>query len=213
MTASRIDSAAVRAAGFPAGNQRMDRASLVVDRGWVHEVLPDRSGFVLRNSSGLHKVDCRAASHDVTAGLRELRPEYVVTVEGHREEEEDGGAGGARLKCTRITVISESQGMPFTAATRRHASPALRAKYRYLEFRDPEMLAVLRARHTVVRTWCQYLDDHGFLQVETPLLAHASGSGAHEFGVVSQRGDNVRYALAQSAQVYGQLVMAGGIER
>lgn len=212
MTASRIDSVVVSAAGSPAVNQRTNRAELVIERGWIHEVLPDRSGFVPRNSSGLHNVDCCGASRAVTASLHELRPEYVVTVEGHRDEEEDGDTG-PRLKCTRITVISESQGIPFTAATRRYASPALRAKYRYLEFRDPEMLAVLRARHAVLRTWCQYLDDHGFLQVETPLLAHPSGSGAHEFGVVSQRRDSVRYALAQSAQVYGQLVMAGGVER
>lgn len=212
MTASRIDSAVVSAAVSPAGNQRADRAELIIERGWVHEVLPDRSGFVLRNSGGLHNVDCHAASRTVTASLHELRPEYVVTVEGHRDKEEDGDPG-PRLKCTRITVISESRGLPFTAATRRSASPALRAKYRYLEFRDPEMLAVLRARHTVLRTWCRYLDDRGFLQVETPLLAHPSGSGAHELGVISQRHESVRYALAQSAQVYGQLVMAGGVER
>lgn len=213
MTASsRIDSAVVSVTGSPLGNKRTDRAELVTERGWVHEMLPDRNGFVLRNGNGLHTVDCRAASRAVTASLRALRPEYVVTAEGHRTEGEDGDIG-PRLKCTRITVINQSEGIPFTAATRRYASPALRAKYRYLEFRDPEMLAVLRARHAVLRTWCRYLDDHGFLQVETPFLAHSSGSGAREFGVVSQRRDGVRYALTQSAQVYGQLVVAGGVER
>jgi len=141
---------------------------------------------------------------------RRLRLEDVVRVEVPPEC--TPGPDGM-LDCAAIEVLNTSAGIPFTVTTRERAPGSVRSRYRYLEFRDPTVAQLLTARHRFVHRLATHLDEEGFIAVETPLLAHPSGSGAREFSVHSARRPEVPYVLPQSPQVYGQLVTVGGVER
>lgn len=171
-------------------------------RGWVHEIAQDRRTFVLRNASGLRRLRCTCDGRDIDVP-RALHVEDVVRVRL--------GADGAAVE--EISLIASGSRAPFTARARTSASARTRARYRYLEIRDPDVQQALRQRHVLLRAMRTVLDDNGFVGIDTPLLAVPSQSGATEFTVVSSRHARVRYALPQSPQVYGQLVMAGGVER
>jgi aspartyl-tRNA synthetase len=176
--------------------------------GWVHEVLPDRSEFVVRNRAGLTRV--RLGTGTARRHGRWLRLEDVVRVEVAAGR---GPGPDGILECAEVEVLNTNTGIPFTATTRESAPGSARSRYRYLEFRDPAVARLLEARHQFVRRLCTYLDEDGFVAVETPLLTHPSGSGAREFSVRSALRPEVPYVLPQSPQVYGQLVAAGGLER
>lgn len=172
--------------------------------GWIHSV--DRDGvFTLRSDGRLIHVTCGAAA---SAVLRECRAETVVRIEGVSPDPNGDG-----VSCEELQVLNDVGRLPFTAATRMTAAPATRARFRYLEFRDPEVRALLAARHAIMRAMSASLDERGFIGVDTPILAVPSASGAREFRVASSRSSAVPYALPQSAQVYGQLTVIGGFER
>jgi aspartyl-tRNA synthetase len=92
-------------------------------------------------------------------------------------------------------------------------NPALRARYRYVEFRSPNYQARFRLRHRIWLAVSQLLDARGYVHVDTPILATPSSSGANEFTVISGRDQNLFYALPQSPQLYGHLLVLGGIAR
>lgn len=170
--------------------------------GWVH-VVDSGTTFILRTHGRLVRVTVPADCHEV---LVRCRQETVVEVDGRWAE--DGS-----LQCTGLRILGQPAHLPFVPATRADVSPALRARFRYLEFRDPYVRTVIAQRHALARAMSHYLDELGFISVETPILAVPSASGAREFHVVSNRASNQVYALPQSAQIYGQLTVIGGIER
>jgi aspartyl-tRNA synthetase len=184
-----------------------DEPALVV-RGWVDEVRAPEGELVVRNFDGLTTLACGAGPRSVRKALGALRPEDVVEVEVVAP-----ASAPAALECRRLEVISRAERLPFTPRSRVAAAANARAKYRYLEFRDPAVQQRFRTRHAFVHSLCCFFSDRGFIGVDTPLLSHPSATGAREFSVVSARDPGVTYALPQSAQVYAQLIVAGGLER
>jgi aspartyl-tRNA synthetase len=179
--------------------------------GWVHDVDRSSASFSLRNRFGTRVICCHESPTEVAAAFVTLQPEAVVQVEGAFEWSADTGMPA--VQCTSLRVLNTPEDLPFTAGGRRGASPNVRARYRYLEFRDAEVLRLLVTRHRVVRAWSSYLHDRDFIAVETPILSCTSETGAREFEVRSARSSETRYCLPQSSQVYGQLLVSGGVER
>jgi aspartyl-tRNA synthetase len=178
--------------------------------GWVHDV--DRAGeyFTLRTLDGLCRVSCCDAPGDVPAVFRRIHAEAVVRVTGWRHDDADGASW---IRCYSLDILNTAESVPFTAAGRASAPANVRARYRYLEFRDPDVLRLLVTRDRVVHTVSSQLRGHGFIAVETPILAATARTGAKEFEVRSGRSDALRYSLPQSSQLYGQLLVSGGVER
>ncbi len=171
--------------------------------GWVHRV--EDKTFVLRCDGALQAVECRTSEAERV--LAQLRNEAVVAVRGEWDQK------GGRLLADEISLLNSVSRLPFQPSTRLAASTATRARYRYMEFRDPEIRAILTKRHRFTQSAQTFLADAGFVNVETPLLATAAGSGAREFQVRGSATPDVPYCLPQSAQVYAQLAVIGGIER
>lgn len=169
--------------------------------GWVDTIDDDRAAFTLRTGGRVIRVV------PFEPGLvRGLRAESVVAVAGR------GGDDGT-FEADELTVLNHATSVPFTPAGRESASGAARARFRYLEFRDPDVAALFARRHHLSRALSGALDRRGFISLETPILAAPSASGAKEFAVTGASSPNAVYALPQSAQVYGQLAVIGGFER
>jgi aspartyl-tRNA synthetase len=170
--------------------------------GWIH-VVNSNTTFTLRTHGHLVRVAVGPEGEDM---LGRCRQETIVELDGMWGE--DGS-----FRCTGLSILGQPAHLPFVPTTRAEVSPALRARFRYLEFRDPCVRTLIAQRHALARAMSHYLDERGFISVETPILAAPSASGAREFRVVSSRTSQQVYALPQSAQIYGQLTVIGGIER
>jgi aspartyl-tRNA synthetase len=176
-------------------------------RGWVDSVDVEAQLFILRAGGYLFEVHCDQP--DVIKTLRGLKAEYVVEVTGERLH--DNQAAPA-LRCTAIEVLNVADNPPFTPKLRADVSANVLSRYRYLEFRDPQFQKVFWMRHKLMLQISNYLDRCGCISVETPILSTPSASGSTEFCVNSSRQPELSYVLPQSSQVYGQLLVMGGVE-
>lgn len=170
--------------------------------GWIHAIHEGR-GFTLRIGDLLVAVVCGQEMLRSPTTLRLEEPVCVTGTMGSSDE----------FVCTKLEILNEATHVPFTPETRQEASPPMRARFRYLEFRDPNVRSLFSKRHKLARVLSTFLDERGFISLETPILATPSRSGSREFQVVSSRSSETRYALPQSAQVYGQLAVIGGFEK
>ena len=148
-----------------------------------------------------------------------VRLQSVVAVEGvvrRRSEETYNPAiatGTVELLASQIEVLSEAGHLPFLMEEGAAVREDLRLKYRYLDLRQPRMYHNLRFRYEVQRAAEDYLDAHGFLAVETPMLTKSTPEGARDYLVPSRVHPGSFYALPQSPQIFKQLLMVGGIDR
>ena len=175
--------------------------------GWVDAVAANGARFTLRHERGLAEVTS-GGRPNLAKQFAALRPEWVVAVTGDADDDPP-----STIAARNLTTLNRSEAPKFTPRTRLDASPAMRARFRYLEFRDPRVVDVFRLRHKIVLAIINALDQLDFISVETPILGPVSGSGAREFRVVSERDPTLSYALPQSPQVYGHLLVAGGLRR
>ena len=193
-----------------------------VASGWV-QTKRDMGGVVfidLRDREGLLQVvfDARNLPADQFSAADRLKNETVIAVRGYirkRDEETVNpkiATGTVELRALQLEIISESDPLPFDLVDGTN-NEALRLKYRYLDLRRPEMFNRLRFRHRVQKCAEDYLDAHGFLSVETPMLTKSTPEGARDYLVPSRVHNGMFYALPQSPQIFKQLLMVGGIDR
>lgn len=195
----------------------------VTAMGWV-QTKRDMGGVIfidLRDREGILQVVFNAqnlSSEDFAAAER-LRNETVVAVSGEirlRDEETRNPkleTGTIELAARQINVISEADSIPFSIEEGGKVREDLRLKYRYLDIRRPELLENLRYRHLVSRIVHEYLDNDGFIEVETPILTKSTPEGARDYLVPSRVHQGMFYALPQSPQIFKQLLMVGGIDK
>ena len=121
--------------------------------------------------------------------------------------------GEIEVAATGLEILSESDTPPFPIEDRTEANEDLRLTYRYLDLRRPEMTQMLGLRHRVIRTIREYLDERGFVDVETPMLGRSTPEGARDFLVPARLSPGTFYALPQSPQQLKQLLMVAGQDR
>jgi aspartyl-tRNA synthetase len=147
----------------------------------------------------------------------ELRSEFVVAVLGevHRRENPNQmlETGQVEIFCTELVILNRSEVPPFEIGNREKAGEELRLKYRYLDLRDAEMQRILRLRNQVYQITHQYFSEHGFVEIETPMLVKSTPEGARDYLVPSRLHPGHFYALPQSPQIYKQLLMLSGFDR
>jgi len=187
--------------------------------GWVHR-RRDHGGVIfvdLRDREGLLQVVFNPDDAATFALAESLRSEFVLQVAGQLRRRPEGTAnpnlptGQVELVARRLEVLNRSETPPFHHDE--SAGEDLRLRYRYLDLRRPEMLNNLRLRHRVTSTLRSFLDAHGFVDVETPILTKATPEGARDYLVPARNFPGRFYALPQSPQLFKQLLMMSGLDR
>ena len=203
------------------GELRLSDAGKVVTlAGWVQRArkmggmtfvdMRDRYGVtqvVFNNESDA--ALCEAANH--------LGREYVIQVTGEVAERSSKNAnlptGDIEIIASELKVLNKSEVPPFTIEDDTDGGDDLRMKYRYLDLRRPSVRGNLELRHKMAFEIRRYLDEKGFIEVETPVLIKSTPEGARDFVVPSRMNPGEFYALPQSPQTFKQLLMVSGFDR
>jgi len=187
--------------------------------GWVHR-RRDHGGVIfvdLRDREGLLQIVFNPERGGVFAEAERLRNEYVVTVTGTVRERPAGtvnphlASGKVELIAERIELLNRSEPLPFQLDEQ--VGEEVRLRYRYLDLRREVMSQRLRLRHRLTRSMRAYLDGHGFVDLETPMLTKATPEGARDYLVPSRTHPGKFFALPQSPQIFKQLLMIAGFDR
>ena len=189
----------------------------VLLKGWVN-TRRDHGKIIfidLRDRTGLVQV--------VFVGIEEaksLRPEWVVEIKGLVKERPQNLinpkiiTGSIEIEAKELKVLARCGELPFDLESDGLAiNEEVRLKYRYLDLRRPRMANNLRTRHKVIKLMRGFLDERGFVEIETPILTKATPEGARDFLVPSRLRPGSFYALPQSPQQYKQLLMVAGFEK
>ena len=187
--------------------------------GWVHR-RRDHGGVIfvdLRDREGLLQVVFDPDAPAVFREAERLRAEYVIRVKG-RVRERPGGTTNQNLASGRIEVLAReiellNRADPLPFQLDEVVSEEVRLKYRYLDLRREVMSERLRLRHRVTRAMRGYLDAHGFIDLETPVLGKSTPEGARDYLVPSRTHPGKFFALPQSPQIFKQLLMMSGFDR
>ncbi len=194
--------------------------------GWVHS-RRDLGGVIfidVRDREGRTQTvfDPSDLSKELFERAAALRSECVIRVGGRVRQRPEGTnnpkipTGEIEVMVAELEVLNVADVLPFPVDDPEVASKVneeLRLKYRYLDLRRPEMARNLRLRSKVATATRLYMDEQGFLEVETPLLFKSTPEGAREFLVPNRREPGTFYALPQSPQQFKQILMVGGVER
>lgn len=186
----------------------------VILAGWVQAVRDFGSlTFVdLRDGSGLVQLVFRGFPE-----ARDLGREDVIRVVGTvtRREKPNPNlpTGQVEVAVERLEVLAKSKPLPFLPDDEVKASEETRLRYRFLDLRRPRMQRNLRLRHKVCLAIREYLDAHGFIEVETPMLTRSTPEGARDFLVPSRLEPGKFYALPQSPQLFKQILICSGVEK
>ena len=188
--------------------------------GWVHR-RRDHGGVIfidLRDREGLVQVVYDPDKPDIFATAERVRNEFVLQVTGLVRRRPEGTinphltTGEIEILGTGLEILNRAQTPPYMLDDDA-VSEENRLKYRYFDLRRPEMFARLKLRSEVTRTLREYLDNHGFMDIETPMLTKATPEGARDYLVPSRTHDGTFFALPQSPQIFKQLLMVGGLDR
>ena len=188
--------------------------------GWVQRTrkMGGMTFVDLRDRYGITQI---VFNNEVDADLCEqanhLGREYVIQVEGTVAERSSKNAniptGDIEIIASKLNILSESITPPFTIEDNTDGGDDLRMKYRYLDLRRNAVRRNLELRHDMAILIRNYLDDKGFLEVETPILIGSTPEGARDFIVPSRMNPGQFYALPQSPQTLKQLLMVAGFDR
>ena len=190
--------------------------------GWVQK-RRDLGGMIfidLRDQSGLVQVVFNAEEgEDLLHVAETLRAEHVLEVKGKVVERLDGAVnpniatGEIEIEATSLTVLNKAKTPPFEISDDITVSDDIRMKYRYLDLRRPRMQENIRIRHNTKKAIRNYLDDDGFIDIETPYLTKSTPEGARDYLVPSRVHPGRFFALPQSPQLFKQLLMGSGVDR
>jgi aspartyl-tRNA synthetase len=190
--------------------------------GWVHR-RRDHGGLIfldLRDRWGLVQVVFDPSlSEQAHQAAAQVRGEYVLRISGKvrrrpaGQENLEMGTGEIEVAAESIDVLNEARTPPFPISEGSSADETLRLRYRYLDLRRPEMQSKLMLRHRVVSFIRRFLDERGFVEVETPILIKSTPEGARDYLVPSRIHAGCFYALPQSPQQLKQLLMVAGMDR
>ncbi|MFH1263486.1 MAG: aspartate--tRNA ligase [Pseudomonadota bacterium] len=196
--------------------------SKVLLKGWAHR-RRNLGGVIfvdLRDRYGLTQVVFRPeANPKAHAEADKIRNEFVLAVSGRVEARPQGmvnpklPTGEIEVVADGIEIVAESKPLPFAIDEETDASETTRLKYRYLDLRRPELQRNFIARHRLTQTIRRFLDESGFLDVETPFLTKSTPEGARDYLVPSRVHPGEFYALPQSPQLFKQLLMIAGFDR
>lgn len=201
---------------------KADNEKEVVLCGWVAK-RRDHGGLIfidLRDRSGIVQVvvDPDHAGEDF-AKAEAIRSEYVIKVHGVvrlRSEETINpnlATGEVEVVAKELEVLNSAKTPPFYIQDGIDVDENLRLKYRYLDLRRPEIQRNLMLRHKVTKLMRDYMDNHDFCEIETPMLTKSTPEGARDYLVPSRVNPGKFYALPQSPQIFKQLLMVAGMER
>ncbi|MEC1263667.1 aspartate--tRNA ligase [Bacillus subtilis] len=192
-------------------------------KGWVQK-RRDLGGLIfidLRDRTGIVQVVFNPdVSKEALAIAEGIRNEYVLDVQGKVVAREEGTVnpnlktGAIEIHADGVTVLSAAKTPPFAISDQaEEVSEDVRLKHRYLDLRRPAMFKTMQMRHNVTKAVRSFLDENGFLDIETPILTKSTPEGARDYLVPSRVHEGEFYALPQSPQLFKQLLMVSGIER
>jgi aspartyl-tRNA synthetase len=188
--------------------------------GWAHR-RRDHGGVIfidLRDREGLVQVVCDPDRAETFATAEGVRNEFVLRATGIVRRRPEGTvnpslrSGEIEVLAHELEVLNPAVTPPFMI-DEEHVSEEVRLKYRYVDLRREPMQKALKLRHAASRAVRAYLDDAGFIDIETPVLYKSTPEGAREFLVPSRVHDGQFYALPQSPQLFKQLLMVAGFDR
>ncbi|SFC72809.1 aspartyl-tRNA synthetase [Alkalibacterium subtropicum] len=190
--------------------------------GWVQK-RRDLGGMIfidLRDREGLVQVVFNSDQNKKALEIAEkIRSEYVIAVKGTVVSREEGQinrelpTGEIEIMAEEVEILSEAKTPAFEITDAVEVSDDLRLKYRYLDLRRPKMQANMKLRHQVKKVFRDFLDEEGFLDIETPYLTKSTPEGARDYLVPSRVNQGKFFALPQSPQLFKQLLMSSGYDR
>ncbi|MCF2659101.1 aspartate--tRNA ligase [Parabacteroides distasonis] len=203
------------------GNLRLADEGLVVTlAGWVQKIrkMGGMTFVDLRDRYGITQlVFNQEVNADLCEKANKLGREYVIQVVGTVRERSSKNpnlpTGEIELIVSELNVLNTAVTPPFTIEDETDGGDDLRMKYRYLDLRRNCVRANLELRHRMAFEVRRYLDEQGFLEVETPILVNSTPEGARDFVVPSRMNPGQFYALPQSPQTLKQLLMVSGFDR
>ena len=200
--------------------RKTDFGKQVVLMGWVHRIR-DHGGMIfmdLRDRYGMTQIVLNPGRGDrpvaPTLGL-----EYIVEVQGVVQARPEGmknpnlSTGEIEVVATHIEILNPSEIPPFVIEENVKASEDTRLRYRFIDLRRPVMKENIILRHRVIQAIRSYLNQRNFLEIETPILTRSTPEGARDYLVPSRIYPGKFYCLAQSPQIYKQLLMISGFDR
>lgn len=192
--------------------------------GWV-DTRRDYGGLVfidLRDRYGKIQVVfdlAKSSDADLHAAAQSLRAEDVLRVTGRvvRRAEKDVNpklaTGEIDIQATKLEVLNKSKQVPFEPRTSDPPNEEMRLRYRFIDLRRPRLQELVIFRHKFTKLVRDYFDQHGFLDIETPMLGRSTPEGARDYLVPSRVHEGCFYALPQSPQIYKQILMVAGFDR
>jgi aspartyl-tRNA synthetase len=201
---------------------KKDVGSVVTLMGWVN-TRRDHGGLIfidLRDRGGITQVVINpATSADAHKLAHDIRSEYVLAVTGSVSLRPGNTVnpklptGEIEVLVSDLAVLNASKPLPFMIEDETDVAESLRLKYRYLDLRRPSLQKTLITRHLITRTVRRFLDNSGFIDIETPFLTKSTPEGARDYLVPSRVNPGMFFALPQSPQLFKQILMVAGFER
>ncbi|MEC5422154.1 aspartate--tRNA ligase [Virgibacillus sp. C22-A2] len=194
----------------------------VLLKGWVQK-RRDLGGLIfvdLRDKSGLVQVVFNPDNSTKALEIAEMvRSEYVLEIQGKVVARDESTinpvlqTGTIEVMATEVSILNKSKTPPFAIKDESEVSEDLRLKYRYLDLRRNSLQETFKLRHKTTQAVRNFLNNDGFLEMETPILTKSTPEGARDYLVPSRVHPGEFYALPQSPQLFKQLIMIGGFEK
>ncbi len=201
---------------------KKDVGSLVTLMGWVH-TRRDHGGLIfvdLRDRGGISQVVFNpGTSAEAHEQAHEIRSEYVLSVTGVVSLRPGNTVnpklptGEIEVLVSDLAILNTAKTPPFMIEDETDVAETLRLRYRYLDLRRPSLQRTLITRHVIAQTARRFLDNNGFIDIETPFLTKSTPEGARDYLVPSRLNPGMFFALPQSPQLFKQILMVAGFER